>query len=311
MVIFIMTSCGGTDLPLSYGTLDDDPDYSLETDSGSTELPFFASALCAVAGDVLDGSSIDPESVKAAASYDLKNTQVKYSYEANTRLAPASLTKIMTALLVLEHCEDLNEVITVGDVTIKEEGAQLFKLKEGDRITLRNLLHILLIYSGNDAALALAQYVCEDVDTFVALMNQRAKELGATNTHFVNPHGLHNDDHYTTAYDLYLMFNAAAKHQEFLDTISITKEKIEYSHGDGVDASKTITSTNRFLTGDLGLSEDITMFGGKTGSTSAAGKCIILYTNNAQGDPYITVVMGAGTTDGLYETAKQLMEDTE
>ena len=160
---------------------------------------------------------------------------------------------------------------------IHESGAQLFGFAEGDRISLKNLLYATVIYSANDGALALAQHLAGGEEGFVELMNEKAEALGATHTHFTNPHGLTSEEHYTTAYDLYLMFNAALQYPEFLEMIRTDKMTVEYTAADGSLTSKDIITTNRFLTENYSFDDGIEIVGGKTGSTNAAGKCIILY----------------------------------
>lgn len=302
--------CGKEEIPLPYGSLDNNRFFSMEKQSDSVEAPFFADELCATAEDITDSSEISTGSLTAACIYDLERKEVAYSYHANERLSPASLTKIMTALIVLENCPDLNEMVTIGDVRIAESGAQLFGFEEGDRISLKNLLYTTVIYSANDGALALAQHVAGGEEAFVAMMNEKAEMLGATHTNFTNPHGLTSEEHYTTAYDLYLMFQAALKYPEFQEMIHTDKMTVEYTAADGSLTSKDIITTNRFLTENYSFADGIEIIGGKTGSTNAAGKCIILYALDQTSSPYIAVVMGAEDTDGLYRTAKQLIEDT-
>lgn len=310
LLCVFLCACGKQEVPLSYGTLENNRFFSMEKQSDSVEAPFFAKDLCATAEDITDSSSINASELNAACIYDLNRLEVAYSYHANEKLSPASLTKIMTALVVLDNCPDLNEVVTIGNVSINESGAQLFGFSEGDRISLKNLLYATVIYSANDGALALAEHVAGGEEGFVQMMNDKAAELGATNTHFTNPHGLTSDEHYTTAYDLYLMFNAAIRYPEFLEMIRTDRMTVEYTAADGSLTSKDILTTNRFLTENYGFEDGIEIIGGKTGSTNAAGKCIILYALDGSSSPYIAVVMGAADADGLYRTAKQLIEDT-
>ena len=309
-LLLLTAGSGGREVRMPYGSLDSNPEFSFGEASESARMPLFAEDLCAAAADLTENSTIDPGTVKAACVYDISDKTVLYSYNANERLAPASLTKVMTALLVLENCENLDEIITVGDVTIREEGAQLFNLKEGDKISIRNLLYITLVYSGNDAALALAQYIGGSTEGFVEMMNERAKSLGATHTSFKNPHGLTQDEHYTCAYDLYLMFQEAAKHPEFLEIIQTVNTTIAYTGADGGAVEKAISTTNQYLRGGYDVPSGLSIVGGKTGSTSAAGKCIIFYARSGAGHDLIAVVMGAGDFDGLYNTASELCEDT-
>lgn len=303
-----LSACASEEIPLSYGTLQSNDSFSIEADEAQTQIALFASDLCATANDITDSSTAAVDGLNAACIYDLNQEEVLYSYQANERLNPASLTKIMTALLVIENC-NMEDVVLIGDVAIYEDGVQLFNLKAGDRITVQNLLYATLVYSANDAALALAQHVAGSEEAFVEMMNTRALQLGATNTHFVNPHGLSHEEHYTTAYDLYLIFNAAVKHDIFQQIINTTSYTVEYTLADGTQTSRNITTTNKFLSEIYDSPSGVSIIGGKTGSTMAAGKCIILYATDAVGNPYICVVMGAGNEEQLYRLMKQLCED--
>lgn len=303
-----LSACASEEIPLPYGTLQSNDSFSIEANESQTQMALFASDLCATADDVTESSAAAVDGLNAACIYDLNQEEVLYSYQANERLNPASLTKIMTALLVIENCS-MEDVVLIGDVSIYEDGVQLFNLKAGDRITVQNLLYATLVYSANDAALALAQHVAGSEEAFVEMMNTRALQLGATNTHFVNPHGLSHEEHYTTAYDLYLIFNAAVKHDIFQQIINTTSYTVEYTLADGTQTSRDITTTNKFLSQIYDSPSGVSIIGGKTGSTMAAGKCIILYASDAAGNPYICVVMGAGNEEQLYHLMKQLCED--
>lgn len=303
-----LCACGSKEIPFSYGSLQANDSFSIEANEAQTQITLFASDLCAAAGDVTEGSAAVVDGLNAACIYDINQEEVLYSYQANERLNPASLTKIMTALIVMENCS-MDDVVLIGDVSIHEDGVQLFNLKTGDRITVQNLLYAMLVYSANDAALALAQHVAGSEEAFAEMMNTRALQLGATNTHFVNPHGLSHEEHYTTAYDLYLIFNAAVKYDIFQQIINTVSYTVEYTLADGPQSSRDITTTNKFLSEIYDSPTGVSIVGGKTGSTMAAGKCIILYAADAAGNPYICVIMGAGNEEQLYHLMKQLCED--
>lgn len=310
MLAALLCGCEKEAPELPYGSLSSDPVYSAGGITEQMKLPLFAEELCAAAEDITEKSTIHKDRVKAACVYDVDAKQVLYSYNANEQLSPASLTKVMTALVTLENCSNLDEKVTVGEEKIREEGAQLFNLKEGDHITVRDLLYATLVHSGNDAALALAVYIGGSEEAFVEMMNAKAAELGASHTHFTNPHGLTNEEHYTCAYDLYLMFNAAAQYPEFLDIVGTSKYTITYTTAEGAITTKEIQTTNQYLSGGSRNPLSVTIEGGKTGSTSAAGKCIILYAVSPDSHPYIVVVMGAEDFDSLYNIATQLCDDT-
>ncbi|MCR5120485.1 MAG: serine hydrolase [Lachnospiraceae bacterium] len=307
--LLLLAGCSSQKPDLPYGSLDGNSDFSIDTQTEAGKLSFFAEDLCATAEDITDSASIATSDLKAACVYNVSDRQVVYSYKANDRLYPASLTKIMTALIVLENCDDLSKEVTVGDVNIREQGVQLFGLKEGDVLTVNQLLYATLVNSSNDAALALALEYGDSVEHFVEMMNERALQLGCTHTNFVNPHGLPNEEHYTCAYDLYLMFNEALKHDEFVKIIETVKYTVDYHDAEGEIQSKEITSTNSYLTGAYKKPGEVSVVGGKTGSTASAGRCMILSVDSKAGDPYILVVMGAGDTDVLYDTMTKLCNE--
>ncbi|MBO6297515.1 MAG: D-alanyl-D-alanine carboxypeptidase [Lachnospiraceae bacterium] len=306
----MLAGCGTVEVPIPYGTLDGSTDYALTSTVEQAQVPLFAEKLCAAVADVTEKSTIDTETLKAACVYDIDGCEVVYSYQANERLSPASLTKVLTALLVLENCQNLDEIITIGDVTIREDGAQNFGFKEGDRITIRDLLYVTLVYSANDGALALAQHVAGTQEDFAEMMNARAADLGATHSHFVNPHGLTNEEHYTCAYDLYLIFNQAMQYPEFQKIVNTDKYSFSYISAANGEVTKEISTTNQYFLKGYDSPENITVVGGKTGSTAAAGKCIILYLRSMAGHPYIAVVMGADSYDTLYQSMTQLCNET-
>ena len=162
----------------------------------------------------------------AALLIDLDTDQVLYEQAADEQRYPASITKIMTALLTLEAIGrgelDLNTEITVDAAALADitEDSSTANLQAGEKITVKNLLYCLLLASANEAANVLAMAVSGDIPTFVELMNQRAQELGMAGTHFVNPHGLHNADHYSTARDIYRMSKQAMTHATFREIVS-------------------------------------------------------------------------------------------
>ena len=193
----------------------------------------FAAALCVAAGDVAAENSPDMSQVEAAALFGLDRKEVLYARNIHERLHPASLTKVLTALVALENGQ-LGQTLTATDaVNITESGAVLCGLKRGDTMTLDQALRILLVYSANDAAMLIAENIGGSVEHFVEMMNEKAHALGATNSHFTNPHGLTDSDHYTTAYDLYLIFNAAVQYDTFNEIIHMSGYQTVFYDKDG------------------------------------------------------------------------------
>ena len=321
--LFILTSCAASDIELPYGSMDNNQSFTLNPVDEYDTLPLFAEDIAAVSDNLISASLSEEDSVFSAAIYNEDDAGVLYSLNATAKTSPASLTKLMTALIIFEKYGDrLDDVITIGEVSIKEEGVQRFGLKPGDKITIRQLLEITLIQSGNDAALALAQYAGDSTagsrleedgeitgeERFVQMMNERAESLGCTGTHFVNPHGLDAAEHYSTAYDQYLIFRQLLVYPDFLEMINTPSIQISYNASDGTVKTKTITNTDMFVNGGKDAPEGITVTGGKTGSTSSAGRCLILLAHNNSGKSYIAVVMGAKDEGTLYNTLSELLK---
>ncbi len=178
-------------------------------------------------------------------------------------------------------------------------------------MTLNQALYALLLQSGNDVAMMIAENVGGSVEHFVELMNQEAQELGATNTHFMNPHGLTQEEHYTTAYDLYLIFNEALKYEKFNEVIQAGSYETTYSDAAGAVKTLNVQSSNLFLRGNYKAPDNITVIGGKTGTTNAARSCLMLLCRDAGGSPYISVILKAETRDLVYEKMIDLLDEIQ
>lgn len=259
----------------------------------------FASDLCVVS----DESKFDPSfaTSQAAALFDVSDREVLYSKDAFETMYPASITKVMTALVAIEQGDLNSRVVVARDAVITEAGASLCGIQPGDSLTLEQLLYGLLLPSGNDAAAAIAVHIGGSVDAFADMMNQEAVKLGATGTHFVNPHGLNDPDHYTTAYDLYLIFNEAMKNPEFRKIVRTPSYTAHYKNKDSEAVSKTWKDGNWFMTGERDAPEGLKVLGGKTGTTQAAGYCLIMGTRDDSGKEYISVVLKADSRPRLYD----------
>lgn len=268
----------------------------------------FASDLCVSKDNLeLNGYQTDA-TLHAAALFGVNQQQVYYAYNIHERLYPASTTKILTALIALKY-GDLSDVVTVSShaTTELDPESSVAGLKEGDQITMEGLLYGLLLASGNDSAVAIAEHISGSVGAFVDLMNQEARNLGATNSHFVNPHGLQDPDHYTTAYDLYLMFNEAIKDERFLNIVEAASYSTVITGADGSGRSVTWTPTNYYAKGIAVMPGNVTIAGGKTGTTDEAGSCLVLLSRDAQNNPYISIVMGGSTKTVLYNDMTALI----
>mgnify|MGYP000557905175 FL=1 len=221
---------------------------------------------------------------------------------------PASTTKILTAYLALKY-GNLDDVLTVSSDAVNTlmSGSSICGLKPGDQLTLDQALYGLMLCSGNDAANVIAEYISGSTDKFAELMNKEAQALGATSSHFVNPHGLPDDNHYTTAYDLYLIFNAAIKDDRFVNYISTKKYTTSYTDASGAQVDQVWVNTNGYLKGTYDMPENVTVIGGKTGTTEAAGSCLVLYSENQDKKPYISIVLKGNSKKELYTLMTELL----
>lgn len=268
-----------------------------------------AQNLCVANEDIMPENAEPLAGAGAAGLFDISDHQVLYASKIHEKHYPASITKVMTALLFFEHYQgDYTDMVTVSEnVVINESGAQLCGYKAGDQVSVEQLLNGLLMYSGNDAAVILAEYIAGSEEAFVGMMNDRAVSLGATNTHFMNPHGLHNDEHYTTAYDLYLIFQQVMQYEKFRSIINAPSYEGEYRLANGETKSVSWKSTNLFLSGEKEIPQGATVIGGKTGTTKAAGSCLILLSKNDSNHDFVSVVLQDTDRNTLYADMTKLL----
>lgn len=264
----------------------------------------FAANLCVIEEED-DDSAVSAE---AAAVFDRSDCQVIFSKNALEKLHPASITKVMTAILAIKY-GNLNDLVTVPpEAVIQEKGASLCGIKPGDVLTMEQLLYGLMLPSGNDAAAAIAVHLAGSIEQFSEMMNEEAARLGATSTHFENPHGLTSQEHLTTAYDLYLIFNEALTLPKFREVTGVTAYTANYTDQFGQAVSKTWKGGNWYMTGEKTAPEGLTVFSGKTGTTNAAGYCLIMASRDVEGKEYISVVLKAGNRQRLYENMTQITQ---
>ncbi|MEH6943001.1 D-alanyl-D-alanine carboxypeptidase family protein [Bacillus sp. JJ722] len=244
---------------------------------------------------------------RVALLIDDKDGTILYEKNANERIYPASTTKILTALLALEH-GDLDEEITVGDeVNTSVKGESTAYLVGGRTYTLRDLLAGLMLPSGNDAARTIAIHIGKKIEgneelnnkrataAFVDKMNEYAEELGAKHSHFVNPNGLHNNNHYTTAYDMAIITKAAMKQEGFMEIVS--KQSYQSKHA-------TFKNTNQLLDPETAhYFEGVN--GIKTGFTDEAGRCLIS-SIKVDGRHLVALVFDS-TDEAIFEDATALL----
>ena len=279
---------------------------ALEEETAATRFSdAFASDLCVVT----DEASYDPDFVtsQAAALFDMDDREVLYSKNVFERMYPASITKIMTALVAIKEGDLKSRVLVTDDAVITEPGATLCGIEPGDTLTLEQLLYGLMLPSGNDAGAAIAVHIAGSIEAFSDMMNEEAVRLGATGTHFVNPHGLNDPDHYTTAYDLYLIFNEALKYPVFRQIVGTTAYTANYHNKNSEPVSKTWKGSNWFMTGERETPDGLKVFGGKTGTTKAAGYCLIMASRDDSDKEYISVVLKADSRPHLYDNITNII----
>ncbi len=203
-----LMGCGAKEYTFAYDRNRNNTSFSVASHTKGKTMEAFAASLCVTAVDVSAGTDVNM-SATAAGLFDLSSRKVIYAKNIHDKLNPASLTKILTALCALKYANPDDVLTATENVYINESGAVKLGLAAGDTMTLDQALHALLLKSANDVAVMIAEHISGSVDEFAKLMNETANSLGATNSHFVNPHGLTDTDHYTTAYDLYLICNEA------------------------------------------------------------------------------------------------------
>lgn len=247
-----------------------------------------------------------------------KTNTLIFAQNEHKKMYPASLTKIMTAILTLENCPDLSEKVTYK-LSIQDQiyqinianggGISLAGFSAGEEITIKDLLYACLLPSGNEAAEILADYVAGSGPAFYEMMNEKARELGATNTHFSNANGLFDENHYTTAYDMYLMATYAMENDTFAEMVSTVTYTSDPTNKN--ENGYTWSNTNKMLNPQSEYYSSI-INGVKTGTLDEAGRCLIT-TAEKSGYEYMLVLLGADLYDesGNYLTYRDDFQQTE
>lgn len=250
----------------------------------------------AVGGNVAASGELNLDA-KGAILMEAETGTVLYEYESKAKLYPASVTKVMTMLLVMEALDSgavtEDDLVTASENACSYGGTQIY-LEVGETMTLRDLLKAVSINSANDAAVALGEYLAGSEGAFVEKMNARAKELGAENTNFVNPCGLPDNNHYTCAYDIALFTRELLTHPHILDYTGIWMDSLR-NGGFG------LSNTNKLLKTYDGIT------GMKTGYTEAAGHCLAA-TATRNGMTLISVILGGETSKGRFASAASLLD---
>ena len=262
-----------------------------------------------LAKDAPNSDNADKISSEAALLVDATANKIIFNKNAHKTEAPASTTKILTALVALKYA-DQKATRKIGDeVIIDEDNIVMCDYRIGDDVPFDVLLHGALMKSGNDAAAALALFTSPTMDDFIAKMNEEAKRIGATNSHFMNPHGLDQDNHYTTAYDLYLMFNEAIKNPQFIEALGCKEYNSTFNrstdYGDYI-IECSYSNGNAYVNGSKKAPSYVNVIGGKAGYTDNAQRCYVMLAELG-GHKYIFVTMKCATRDIMYDDLSYLL----
>ena len=311
LLITVLTGCGKEETIVSnaYDIYHNTHITSVTAESTTVMNPtFFSEGLC-VGGTKNRGTeSVDSQVAGAAGVFNLDTCEIPYSQNIYDTMYPASTTKILTAYIAIKY-GNLDDTVTISEnaVTVTSDSS-VCNLKAGDRMTLRDLVYGLILRSGNDAAVSIAEHMSGSIEEFAKLMNAEAASIGATGSHFVNPNGLPDENHYTTVYDMYLIFQHALSDETFYQIISTTNYTTHYTSADGSAASMDWSTTNQYLVGKQTPPEGFTVIGGKTGTTGEAGYCLVLLSTNAEGEQVISIVFKADCRSNLYLLMNEILE---
>ena len=258
-----------------------------------------ADAINSKSADIATNPQPAPADAKAAILVECQTGKVLYSQDADKRLPIASVTKIMTLCLIFDKIEagyiTKDDIVTVSDNAAGMGGSQVF-LESGGKYPVKELVKSIIIASANDACVAMAEYISGSQESFVVAMNQKAKQLGMKDTHFVNCTGMPHDEHLSTAADVAKMSAELTKHEMFFSYSSIWMDEIKHSGG----RVTGLTNTNklvRFFDGCDGI---------KTGYTDQAGHCVAA-TVRRDGMRLISVIIGGKTSQGRFDDARRLL----
>ncbi len=306
-LLISFTACGEVPDENAYRVFETSFQFGITKSGAQTSGGTFASNLCVTNGEDIGTDQVASHVAYGGGLFNVTTKEVKYSQSMFEQMYPASTTKILTCYIALKH-GNLDEVFTVSEHACEQDkDAAVAKLRPGDELTLRELLYGLMLVSGNDAAVAIAEGISGSEEAFADLMNKEAAALGATKSHFVTPNGLHKNDHYTTVYDMYLIFNEAIKNEQFLEIITTMSYTANVTRGSNT-VQLTWGTTNRYLTGKQKVPEGVTVIGGKTGTTTQAGYCLVLYSKNENDEDIISIVFHGDSRNNLYYLMNDMLK---
>lgn len=314
ILVFSLLTCGCS----SDVAIDDPYDISVSATNASSEaltdfsgssasIHYFAEDLCVAPKEQTHSDAVTDEVVEAMGVFLPADGTISYQKNIYEKMYPASTTKILTAYLAITQA-NLDDIVTISEHAADQASdSSVCGMRAGDQIKLSDLLYGLMLKSGNDAAVAIAEHISGSEEAFAELMNETARSFGATNSHFVNANGLHDEEHYTCVYDLYLIFAHAIEEDFFMQLIQTTSYTVYYTDASGAQASQAWTNTNKYLNGEVTQPDGITVLGGKTGTTNAAGYCLVLLSNNDKKEPVISVILKSDGRSNLYYVMNQVL----
>ena len=213
----------------------------------------------------------------------------------------------MTLILTLERA-NLEDVVTVSSYAASMPDVQL-NIREGEQYRLKDLLYSLMLESHNDTAVAIAEHVGGSMTNFAKMMTERAAELGCVGTKFTNAHGLHDEEHYTTVYDLYLIFQNALKNETFREICGSTSYTASFQNSSGENITVEWENTMQYFTRNKIPPKDVTVLAGKTGTTTKALSCLALLSENKAGEEFISIILKSQDRGVLYNEMNDLLEE--
>lgn len=313
LLVFIILSSGCSNTKEYYEYSSDNSSVAdvacVVSDSNIYSCQPFSKDLCVIPKSEVGQSISDSMIADGILNVDITDNKVLCSKGIYDKMYPASLTKLGTALVCLKYGNMSDDVVvSARAVSINVPGAKVCYLQEGDVVNFEVLLTSFLVYSGNDAGIALAEHISGTEAEFCKLMNEELKKIGAVNTNFINCHGLPEKEHYTSVYDIYLMLNELSKYDKFVEITSLDTYTAKYKDKTGRDVTKVYESTDKYLTGEKELPKGVKILAGKTGTTNDAGYCLaVLSEKEKTSHKYISIVMKAYSSDSLYTQMSELL----
>ena len=281
------------------------PEAVLRQEAPPAYLDAFAADLAVVRNAADDDGTVGAQGVFLCQEGVPDAFFAKHAFD---HMNPASTTKILTCLLALEN-GDPDEVWTAGpEIKPDEPDASMAGFREGDRVTMLQVLYGLMLPSGADSANMIALHIGGSNEAFIEMMNRRAEEIGAVDTHFTNTHGLTDPEHYSSPYDLYLILREAMKNETFRAIAGCPQYKAEFLDAAGNPVTKNWKNTNYFLNGKASILDGFSVAGGKTGTTLAAGACLALAAGDSGGNLFYSIVLKSANHASLYPDVNAVLE---